>query len=154
MSVSSTNVSFGDVTVGQTAKQSVILTASGSSPITISGISVAGSLLGASGLAAPLTLNPGQTTTLNLSFYSDHVSSSAGILTIAINSSQGNVVVNMSGEGVASTGTLTVSSTSVNFGNVTVGQTAKQAVTLSVTGNAPVTISSLSVAGSLFRQPA
>jgi hypothetical protein len=50
----------------------------------------------------------------------------------------------------ASTPTLTVSTTTISFGNVVIGQTGTQSVTLSSTGTAPVTISSISVAGSLF----
>ena len=150
LAASSTNVDFGNVATGQSAKQAITLTATGSVPVTISGLSVAGSLFAASGIATPLTLNPGQTATLNLSFYADHASTFTGILTIANNSSAGNIVVNMAGSGVAGASTLGVSSTNVNFGNVATGQTAKQTITLSSTGNAPVTISSLSVAGSLF----
>ena len=106
LSANSTNVSFGNVTVGQTAKQSVTLTSTGTAPVTISSISVSGSLFTASGVTAPVTLNPGQKTTLNLQFNANHASSFTGILTIASNSSQGNVVVNMSGSGVAAPGTL------------------------------------------------
>ena len=45
---------------------------------------------------------------------------------------------------------LTVSASSVSFGNVTVGSKGTQSVTLTSSGTAPVTISSISVAGSLF----
>ena len=106
LGINSTNISFGNVIVGQTAKQSVTLTSTGTAAVTISSISVAGSLFTASGISAPVTLNPGQKTTLSLQFNADHVSSFAGTVTIASNSSQGNVVVNMSGSGVASPGTL------------------------------------------------
>jgi Abnormal spindle-like microcephaly-assoc'd, ASPM-SPD-2-Hydin/Protein of unknown function (DUF1573) len=150
LGVSSTSVNFGDITVGQTVKKTVTLTSTGTAPVTISGISVAGSLFTASGVTAPLTLNPGQTATLTLSFYSPHVSSFTGIVTVASNSSKGNVVVNMSGNGVAGPATLSVSSTNVDFGSVVAGQTVKKSITLKSTGTTPVTISSMSVAGSLF----
>ena len=150
LSVSSTSVNFGDVTVGQTVKKTVTLTSTGSAPVSISDISVAGSLFSASGITAPLSLNPGQIATLTLIFSSPHVSTFTGTVTVASNSSKGNVVVNMSGNGVAGTAALSVSSTDVNFGNVVAGQTAERSITLTSTGTSPVTISSLSVAGSLF----
>lgn len=245
LSISSTTVSFGAVSVGQTATSSVTLTSAGNAPLTISSISVSGSLFKATGLTTPLTLNPGQTAVLTLQFYSDHVSSFTGLVTIASNAAQGAATINMSADGVASalagltctdavvtgsetdgcvvslsgaapaggvavvlsssnasvsvpasvvvpagassasfataisavssvqaatiTGTangcsrsfgiqlnvsapaLTVSSTTVAFGGVVVGQTATSMVTLTSSGNAPLTISSISVAGSLFK---
>ena len=245
LSISSTTVSFGAVSVGQTATSSVTLTSAGNAPLTISSISVAGSLFKATGLTAPLTLNPGQTAILALQFYADHVSSFSGIVTIASNSPAGAATINLSGDGVApalaglsctdaavtgseadgcvvnlsgaapaggvavalssnnsfvsvpasvvvsagastasfaatisavssaqtasitattngsaksfgiqlnvSAPALTVSSTTVPFGGVVVGQTATSKVTLTSSGNAPLTISSISVAGSLFK---
>ena len=100
LSISSTAVAFGGVVVGQTATSTVTLTSSGNAPLTISSISVAGSLFKATGVNAPLTLNPGQTAALTLQFYSDHTSSFTGIVTIASNAAQGAATINMSGDGV------------------------------------------------------
>ena len=150
LSVSANTVNFGNVVVGQNASQSVTLSSTGNAPVTISGVSVAGSLFSASGVTTPMTLNPGQTATLNLGFTSPHVSSFTGVVTITSNSSAGNLTINMSAAGVAGNPVLSVSASAINFGNVLVGQNASQSVTLSSTGNAPVTISDISVAGSLF----
>ncbi len=139
LSASSTRISFGNVTVGQTAKQSVTLTATGTAAVTISSISVAGSLFTASGITAPVTLTPGQKTTLNLQFNANSVSSFTGILTIASNSSQGNVVVNMSGSGVSAPGTL--SSLTCSSGSMSAAGTDACTVNL----NAPAGSSGLSV---------
>ena len=254
LSVSTSSVNFGDVQTGQSGNQTVILSSTGSAPVTITGTPVTGSSFSVSGVTMPATLNPGQTATLTLQFSSPSVSTFTGVLTIISNSSQGNLVVNMNAVGVAapnapvapaapavnqvscsnasitgagsdactvsltaaapaggfavslassnaavtvpasvmvqsnatnasftasvapvtspqtatltasansiaatvglqlnaSTPTLGVNTTSVNFGNVQTGQSATQTITLSSTGTAPVTISSLSVAGSLF----
>ncbi|HUN82740.1 MAG TPA: choice-of-anchor D domain-containing protein [Terracidiphilus sp.] len=243
LTVSSTTVAFGNLTVGQTATKTVTLSSTGTAPVTISGLSIVGSLFTSSGITTPLTLNPGQSATLTLSFYASQVSNFTGVLTISSNSSTGNLVVNMTASGLSpltglscsqtsmtgsgtdactvslnspalagglvvslasnnssvsvpasvtvpagatsaafsatvsastssqsatltataeytsvtftlqlntSTPTLTVSSTMVAFGNLTVGQTATKTVTLSSTGTAPVTISGLSIVGSLF----
>ncbi len=106
LSASTSSISFGNVIVGQTAKQSVTFTSAGTGAVTISSISVAGSLFTASGIVAPVTLNPGQKSTLTLQFKADHVSSFSGTLTIVSNSAKGNVVVNMSGSGISAPGTL------------------------------------------------
>ena len=133
LSVSTTSVNFGNVTVGQTAKQSVTLTSSGTAPVTISAVSIVGSLFTASGVAVPLTLNPGQTATLNLSFYADHVSNFTGTLTLSNSSSQGSIAINMSGAGTAAAGTL--SALSCGSGSMTAAGT--DACTVSLSGAAP-----------------
>jgi hypothetical protein len=101
LSISGTAISYGSVDVGQTATQVLTLTSTGTAPVTVSGISIVGSLFTEQGVTAPLTLNPGQKATLNMQFYSDHVSSFMGVMTITSNSSLGNIVVNMAGSGVA-----------------------------------------------------
>lgn len=245
LTVSSTNVPFGSVNVGQSATTSVTLTSSGNVPVSVSSISVAGSLFKATGVATPLTLNPGQSAALSLQFSPDHVSSFTGTVTIASNATQGATTISMSGNGVAAavsgllcndasvtgsetnacsvtlnstapaggvvvalssnnaavsvpasvtvaggatsasfaaavsgvttaqtasitasangsaksfsiqlnaaTPALAISSANVSFGSVAVGQTATNSVTLTSSGNAPLTISSISVAGSLFK---
>ena len=151
LTASTTSVAFGDVVVGQTGKQTVTLQSTGTGPVTISGISVAGSLFSASGIiTTPLTLNPGQSAILTLQFYSDHVSSFTGILTVTSNSSQGNVVVNMSGAGITNTPTLSINATSLSFGNVLVNSPQTQSITLSSTGAGAVTINSAAVTGNGF----
>ena len=151
LGLSTTAISYGNVIVGQTASQPVVLTSTGTAPVTISGISIVGSLFTASGISTPLTLNPGQSATLTMTFTSPHVSSFTGVLTITSNSSTNpTAVVNMSASGVAGTSTLGLSTTNISFGNVTVGQAASQPVVLTSTGTAPVTISGISIAGSLF----
>ncbi|HLY42718.1 MAG TPA: choice-of-anchor D domain-containing protein [Terracidiphilus sp.] len=106
LSVSSKTVNFGNVVSGQTAIQSITLSASGRSAVTISSLSISGSLFTASGIATPLMLNPGQSATLTLHFYAQGTGQYTGVLTIASNSSAGNITVNMSGNGVAASGVL------------------------------------------------
>jgi hypothetical protein len=110
--VSSATVPFGAVTVGQTATSTVTLTSSGNAPLTISSIAVAGSLFKATGVATPLTLNPGQTAVLTLQFYSDHTSSFTGIVTISSNAAQGAATINMSADGAPALSGLTCNASS------------------------------------------
>ena len=106
LSVSTTTIAFGNVNVGQTATQAVTLSSTGTAPVTISAISVAGSLFGATGLITPLTLNPGQTARLTASFTPQVANpwSYTGTITISSNSSTNpSAVVSMSGAGTAGT---------------------------------------------------
>ena len=103
------SINFGNVTAGQTVTQSLILTNTGTAPVTISGISIVGSLFTMPGTTAPVTLNPGQTLPMTVQFYSPHVSTFTGVMTIASKSSQGSLVVNMNAAGVASLGVNSIS---------------------------------------------
>lgn len=156
LSISASAVNFGDVVVGQNALQSVSLSAAGDAPVIIFSLSVSGSSFSTSGVTTPMTLNPGQTVTLNLQFRSPSVGTFTGAVTIVSDSLAGNLVINMSAAGVmsdagvAANPVLSVSSSVINFGNILVGQNASQSVTLSSTGNAPVNITGLSVSGSSF----
>jgi hypothetical protein len=92
---------FGNVTVGQTATHVITLQNTGTGSLTISGLSVAGSLFSVSSLITPYVLSPGGSVNVTVSFYSDHVSTYTGILTVADDSSSGNSTFNMSAAGVA-----------------------------------------------------
>jgi hypothetical protein len=132
LSVSTSTIAFGNVNVGQTATQSLTLSSTGAAPVTISSISVAGSLFTVTGITAPLTLNPGQTATMGLQFYSSQVGNSTGVVTVASNSSQGSVVINMTGAGVS---TSTLNALSCSTASFTGAGTDSCTVTLS--GSAP-----------------
>jgi len=106
LALSANSVSFGNVTVGQTVKQSITLSSTGNGPVSISALSVAGSLFSATGLSVPATLNPGQSATLTLQFYAPGTNQYTGVLTIYSNSSTGNMTVNMSAQGTTAPGAL------------------------------------------------
>lgn len=102
LTINATTVGFGDVTVNTSSTQSLTLTSAGGEPVTISAASVTGTGFTMSGLTLPLTLNPGQTATLNILFDPASAGVFAGQLTITSNSSSnGNVVIPLSGTGTA-----------------------------------------------------
>lgn len=69
LTANSTSLNFGNVPLDTTgAPQSVTLTNSGSSTITISSVSTSSSDFNASGVPAGLIVSPGQTATLNVTF--------------------------------------------------------------------------------------
>jgi Abnormal spindle-like microcephaly-assoc'd, ASPM-SPD-2-Hydin len=126
LGISATSISFGNVYVGQSPTLPVVLTSTGTAPVTISGISIAGSLFTAPGVTPPITLAPGQAVTLNIQFFADHVSSFTGILTISSNSpTKPTSVVNLSGSGIAA-----LSALSCTPGSITGAGTVACTVTL------------------------
>jgi Abnormal spindle-like microcephaly-assoc'd, ASPM-SPD-2-Hydin len=143
--VTPASVSFGDVTVGSNATQTIKLANTGNAAVTISKLTTSGTGMSASGLSLPYTLGAGKSTTFTAEFKPTSAASDSG--SIAISSSATAQSVPLSGKGVSSNATLTSSSSSISFGNVKVGVTDSGSVTVTSSGNANVNISSASVSG-------
>ena len=152
LTASSTTVSFGNVAVGTLSTQSVTLTDTGTANVAISGASTTGSGFSASG-GSNVTLTPNQTVTITVNFDPTATGSTQGKLSITSDASNSPLALNLSGTGMAKTPSssqLTESSTSVSFGNVTVGTPAVQQVIVTDMGTANVVISAASATGSGF----
>jgi Abnormal spindle-like microcephaly-assoc'd, ASPM-SPD-2-Hydin len=100
--VSPTNLSFGNVTEGTSASQSVTLTNNGNSNVTISSVSVTGAGFSAGG-GSGLELAPNQTATLSVTFDPTSTAAVTGTLTISSNAANSSAKVSVSGTGVDST---------------------------------------------------
>jgi hypothetical protein len=87
LSVNSSSIAFGNVTVNTQATQTVTLTASGTAAVTVNSATVSGTGFSVSGSNFPVTLNPGQTLSLNVQFAPTAAGSATGQLTINSNSS-------------------------------------------------------------------
>ena len=99
----------------------------------------------------PATLNPGQQVVLSITFSPDAAASFNGNLALTSDASGGTANVPLSGTGDAvPAADLTLSTTSINFGQVQIGSKVTRSLTLTSTGNAPLTISAITVAGAQF----
>ena len=154
LTVSAASLAFGNVTVGSTATLPLTLTSSGTAPVTVNAATVSGAGFSDSGSSFPVTLNPNQSVTMQVAFNPSAAGGAAGQLTINSNSSSGSAtVVQLSGAGTVPTvAQLTVSASSLAFGNVTVNSTATLPLTLSSTGTAPVTVSAAALSGAGFSE--
>jgi hypothetical protein len=102
LTLQSTSVAFGDVTVGSPAYQSVMLTSTGTAAVTVSSGAVSGTGYTTSGVSFPLTLNPGQTATLEIEFNPTTAGTTSGAVTLTSNSSTGaTAIVSLNGTGMA-----------------------------------------------------
>lgn len=152
LKVSATKLSFGSVTVNSSTTQAVTLTSTGTGPVTVNQATVSGSGFSLSGGSLPITLNPMQSTTLQVKFEATTTGTLDGQLTIQSDSTTGaTAVVALEGVGAAAPNPqLTVSAAALSFGSVTVDSSTTQALTLSSTGTAPVTVSAATITGSGF----
>jgi len=155
---SPSTVPFGSVAIGASSTVPVVLKNDRPFNLTLQSASTTGSGFSVSGASFPLTLNSGQSVTLNVSF----APKSAGTVGGSLYLSSVALTVPLSGTGGGATptptpnpnptptvGSLTLAPTLVNFGNVKEGTTETLPITISATG-ASVTVSSASSSSSQF----
>ncbi|HEX8926484.1 MAG TPA: choice-of-anchor D domain-containing protein [Terriglobales bacterium] len=151
MSASPASLSFGTVTTGQSATTSTVLTNTGAANVTLSGVNSTSSAFQASGISFPLTLAAGQSTTLTVTFAPTASGSQTGTIAVASNATNSPTNISVSGTGQTATPVVSLSPTSLTFASQTVATTsAAQNVTVSNTGTAPLSFSSIALTGSDF----
>jgi hypothetical protein len=125
----------------------VTISNGGNANITISQISVSATDVHAGGITTPMTLAPGQTAALNLTFSPTTAETVTGAVTVS--SAQGtSVVIPVTGTGLQAG--LAITPSSVNFGSVTIGSPNSQTLQLKNNGTAALTITQLGATGSGF----
>ena len=147
MSLTPSGISFGNVNVGATASQTVQLSNTGNSSVTISQVSAAGSGVSVSGISGSVTLNPSQSVPLTVTYKPAASGATAGSITVTNNDGV-NAVAAVTGAGVQAG--LSVTPASAAFGNVVTGVANSQTIQLTNTGNATLTVSQATVTGSGF----
>lgn len=145
-------VSFGSVPIGTTNTQTVQLKNTGGSALTISSDSLLGTGYSVSGLASslPLTLQAGQTTGITMAFAPGATGSVTGSLTLKSTAANQSLALALTGTGVSATRTISLSATSLNFGNEIVGGVSSLGVAVTNTGNSSLTVSGIIVSGTGF----
>ncbi len=104
---SSTQVIFGNVTVGSSTSQLVTLTAAGTENVTISSVTVSGAGFSVSG-GSNVILTPNHSVTLSIGFQPGAAGSASGKLLISSNASNSSLQIGLSGAGVAASGNHSV----------------------------------------------
>ncbi|HYH01109.1 MAG TPA: choice-of-anchor D domain-containing protein [Terriglobales bacterium] len=141
-------LSFGSVAVGSSTTQNVTITASTAS-VSISQIAASGTGFSVSGLAVPTTLAAGQSATMAVKFAPTAAGTASGSISILSNASNSPNTISLTGSGASQSGSLTANPTTLAFGNVTVGASTTQNLTVTAS-TAPVTITQATVTGSGF----
>ena len=146
--VSPSALSFGNISLGSSSTQTVTLTNSGTASVTVSQASVSGAGFSKNGLTPPLTLPPGQSSTLAVRFAPQAAGSATGSLSVVSNDPHSPSMIALNGTGAQPQ--LSVIPTSVSFGDVAVGTPNTQTITLINSGTANVTISQATPSGNGF----
>src|SRR5262249_47653059 len=117
----------------------------GSAALTISGATLAGGTqFKMCNWSYPVTLAAGQQANCPLSFSAASAGSFTGSVTFST-STGSKVSVPMTATGITSSRTLSSLTSTLNFGNVTIGKTETLSAQLENTGNASLTVSGISV---------
>jgi Putative Ig domain/Abnormal spindle-like microcephaly-assoc'd, ASPM-SPD-2-Hydin len=147
---SATSLNFNNVTVGQTSTQNVTLSNTGNMNLSVSAATVAGAGFNISGLALPATIAPNSATTFSVQFAPQSTSGASGSIQFTDNASNSPQTITLTGSAVVAGSTLGANPGSFNFGNVQVGSSSTQAITLTNSGNAAITIGSVAPSGAGF----
>jgi hypothetical protein len=145
LAISPVAVNFGSVSVGQNGSQSIKLTNTGTSVITISAASSLGAGFGMNGLTAGQTIAAGANVSFNATFTPTGTGSVTGSISITSNAPGSPASIALTGTGAQAVGSA--NPTSVAFGSVVMGTNHSQSITLKNTGNTTLTFSQVNVTG-------
>jgi Cep192 domain 4 len=105
LTLGSTSVAFGSVSLNTPSTQTVQLSSTGTSALTISGATIQGTGFTMSGITTPLTLSPSQTATLNLQFDPKVAGNDTGAVMINSNAASGGTsTIALAGTGTTAGG--------------------------------------------------
>jgi len=149
LSSSPTSIDFGNVTVGQTQTQVVVLTNGETTSVTIWAVTVSSFGLSVSGINLPLTLAAGERTTFAVTFTPPLTGLVSGEVSVTSSASNPSLQIPVTGTGVQLE-LLAASPSSVSFGNVAVGTTASVPVVLTNENSSAVTLTAFSGSGNGF----
>jgi hypothetical protein len=146
---------FGTVQTGTTSTKTVQLSNTGDTTggnLIVSGASVDNPLFNIPNSQFPMTVPPGSSVPLTITFSPQANGAVTGTVSFTSNASNPTVTLSLTAIGGATTsaGALNISPTSLFFGNVIVGATQTQTVTMSNPGTGSTTVSAGTVSGSGF----
>ncbi len=146
LALGASSVDFGSVTAGTSKTLTLTATNSGGQSLTITSAGLSSKYFSLTSPSLPTAIAAGQSASLNLTFTPNATGAFSGTVTFTSDASDGSLTVNLTGTGVAA-GQLTFTPTNQSFGNVTVGSTQSQTVTLTNNGTSSVNVSQAAVSG-------
>lgn len=146
LTVSPLQLNFGDIALGQSSTQSLLLQSTGNLTVNVASYALSGAQAGSFSIlnAADCTgaLAPGNQCTLQVKATPTASGALQGSLAISADTLEPVPAVPLSANGVS--GALSVAPGSLSFGSVTIGNSATLSATLTNSGTAPLTVASIS----------
>ena len=147
--LSNASLNFGSVAVGFTKTMQNTVTNNTSSAVTISSVEGTSSTFQVSGLAFPLVLNVGQSSTFNVEFQPPAPGSPSSTISLMGEGGQTYASMTVAGQGV-NPGQLSLNPTAVSFSNTKVGGNQSTSVLLTNSGGTDLTVSQATLSGAGF----
>ena len=149
LALNNPKLDFGAVVVGKNKTMTVNATNGGSSAVTITEAVSTAKQFTLSKPALPLTISPGQSASLSVSFTPTGAGSVNATISVTSDAANSPAGLGLSGDGELP-GTLSVNPTSMAFGSILEGSSQKQSGTLTNSGGSDLTISQATVTGAGF----
>lgn len=143
-------IEFGEVPVGRTNSQTLTLGNSGNADLIVTQATSSGGGFTLGPVGLPIRVAPGQSTQLTVSFAPSSVGVARGSLSVFSNAQPARLTVGISGTGAIPRLQISANPTAVNFGEIAVGSSGTQLVSLKNIGNSDVTIARITVIGNPF----
>lgn len=151
ITANSSSVNFGNVNIGSTSSQAVVLTNSGNASTSITQVGVSGNGYSLTAVATPYTLAPGATLTVNVNFAPTAATGYSGMMSVTSDASNPTLSIPLSGTGTQPPqAQLSANPSAVNFGGVPAGGSSTQSLSLTNTGTATASITQITTTGSAF----
>jgi len=148
LSASASSLNFGNTLVGSSASQAIALTNTGTASVNLSQVAITGGGFTVSGFTGAVTLAAGQSFSLTVNFAPATAGSATGSLSFVSSATNSPTTISLSGNGVQPQ--ISVIPASVSFGNVTVGVTNTQMLTINNPGTANLSVTQASLTGTGF----
>src|SRR6201984_3363033 len=145
LSTSATSLSFGNVSVGNNKIQSVTIKNTGTTAVNLSQASITGAGYSVASGNSSVSIPEGQSGTIQIQM----APASAGVYNgnLSIESDAANSPVKVALTGTGTEPVLAVSPGTLQFGNVKVGQSTTQPVTLTNSGNVELVLHTAHISG-------
>jgi hypothetical protein len=146
--LNTSNIDFGNVSLGGSKSNSITLTnssASAGSSVTFSQVNLSGTGFTVTTAPLPITLGPGQASTLTVTFAPKSAGAVTGNLSVVVAGATTQAAVALSGTGLGPS-QLAVSPASLDFGSVAVGNTLNKTGTLTA-GSSSISVSGATLGG-------
>lgn len=148
-----TSLTFGRQAVGTTSPpQSVTLTNNGTAPLRITAIAISGDF-GYTGCGFPLTLAPGASCAFAITFSPIANGTRSGAIQVTDDAAGSPHAITLAGVGANGPQPgIAVRPSALDFGDVRIGGSRSDVVTITSNGTAPLAIASISIGGAGFTQ--
>jgi hypothetical protein len=150
LAVAPGTIQFGNVKVGLSTTQPVMLTNNGNVDLVLNSAQISGAGFAMSGLTFPTTIAAAKNVSFNVKFAPSTQQGMTGSIKFVDNAPNSTQSVELTGTGTGENAALVATPGTVSFGNVTVGSNASQTVTLTNSGASAIAISQGAASGTGF----